>query len=113
MDYLMENWYLIIGGIALLTVAVMSARKWLGLPTEKQVANIKEWLLYAVTEAETALGSGTGQLKLRYVYDMALSKFAWLKYIPFETFSKWVDDALEEMRHMLATNENVKVIVEG
>ncbi|MCM1334369.1 MAG: hypothetical protein NC084_12545 [Bacteroides sp.] len=28
-------------------------------------SNVKEWLLLAVTEAEKALGSGTGQLKLR------------------------------------------------
>ena len=29
--------------------------------------NVKEWLLWAVTQAEQYLGSGTGALKLRYV----------------------------------------------
>ena len=66
----------------------------------------------AVTEAEAELGSGTGQLKLRAVYEMAVKTFPWVeKFIAFETFSTWVDEALEWMNTQLETNENVKAYV--
>ena len=113
MEFLLNNWYLIIALIAVVTVVIIVCVKWLNKPTAEQIANIKEWLLYAVTEAEAALGGGTGQLKLKYVYDMAIERFPWLSIIPFETFSGWVDEALEEMRHLLETNDNIKQIVEG
>ena len=41
----------------------------------KERKNMKNWLLYAVAAAEKALGSGTGELKLRQVYDAFLIKF--------------------------------------
>ena len=40
-----------------------------------QLESLRQWLLFAVTEAEKSLGSGTGKLKLRQVYDMFLTKF--------------------------------------
>ena len=64
-------------------------------------------------EAEKELGGGTGQIKLRQVYDMAIQRFKWLSMIPFSTFGMWVDEALEQMKKMLATNEAVKSLVEG
>lgn len=113
MEFLIDNWYLIIALIAIVAVIIIACVKWLNKPTAEQIANIKEWLLYAVTEAEAALGGGTGQLKLKYVYDMAIERFPWLSIIPFETFSGWVDEALEEMRKMLENNQAVRQIVEG
>ena len=113
MEFLLNNWYLIVALIAIVVVVIIVCVKWLNKPTDEQIANIKEWLLYAVTEAEAALGGGTGQLKLKYVYDMAIERFSWLSIIPFEMFSGWVDEALEEMRHLLETNDNIKQIVEG
>ena len=44
---------------------------------------------------------------------MAIERFPWLSIIPFETFSGWVDEALEEMRKMLENNQAVRQIVEG
>lgn len=74
----------------------------------------KEWMLWAVTKAEKELGSGTGKLKLRYVYDMFVTKFPWLEgVISFEMVSMMVDDALEEMREMLETNKAVQEFVNG
>ena len=68
----------------------------------KYPSKVVEWLIYAVTEAEKELGSGTGQLKLRAVYDKFLAKFPKLSVIvPFGYFSHLVDLALEEMRKML------------
>ena len=65
----------------------------------------KEWLKWAVCVAEEELGTGTGQLKLRMVYDMFVEKFpALASVLPFNIFSKWVDLALEWMREMLDKN---------
>lgn len=84
------------------------------LPKEKRIANIKEWLKYAVVEAEKALGSGTGQLKLRMVYDMAVKQFPWIvNLVPFETFSVWVDEALEWMNKQLEDNKATQEYVEA
>lgn len=109
MEYLINNWPLVVATIAVLVVAIISVLNFFQKPTEDQIKALKEWLLFAVSEAEKALGSGTGQLKLRMVYDMFLEKFPYLvKFIPFDTFSKWVDDALEEMKKLLETNEQIK-----
>ncbi|MFR6482019.1 MAG: hypothetical protein ACLUPD_10785 [Anaerotignum faecicola] len=73
-EMIMENWYYWL-------------RLWLWLHWQRQRRRdfwkcfaeqrekVKEWLLLAVTEAEKELGSGTGQLKLRYVYDLFLRRF--------------------------------------
>ena len=72
---------------------------------ETKIANIKQWLKLAVVEAEKALGSGTGQLKLRYVYDLAVKQFPWIvTLVTFEIFSGWVDEALDWMREQLKQN---------
>lgn len=106
MKFVVENWFLIIGLIALVTVAAYGVYVFIKRPTSEQIKSIKEWLLYAVTEAEKALGSGTGQLKLRYVYNMFIERFSYLaKFITFEMFSGLVDEALEEMKRLLETNK--------
>ena len=72
---------------------------------EQQIANIKQWLIYACIEAEKLLGSKTGKVKLRYVYDLFVSKYKFISYIiPFDTFSSWVDDSLVQMREMIEQN---------
>ena len=75
---------------------------------ETKIANIKQWLKLAVVEAEKALGSGTGQLKLRYVYDLAVKQFPWIvTLVTFEVFSGWVDEALDWMRDQLKQNSAI------
>lgn len=97
--------------LGLIILAVLSGI--LGYQFAKQdkatkIANIKEWLKYAVIEAEKALGGGTGQLKLRYVYDLAVSQFPWLvSIVSFDIFSSWVDEALEWMKQQLETNVKI------
>lgn len=74
--------------------------------------NVKEWLLWAVTQAEQYLGSGTSALKLRYVYDLAVEAFPPIKYlVPFAVFSTWVDEALELMREQIKNNPHIKNFV--
>lgn len=78
----------------------------------KEPKTIKNWLVYACTEAEKILGSGTGKLKLRTVYDMFITQFPVMSIlVSFETFSKWVDIALVEMRDMIENNAAIKEVV--
>lgn len=73
----------------------------------KQLKKVEEWLLYAVVEAERKLGSGTGELKLRYVYNMFVERFPIAKIVSFGAFRHMVDVALKQMENMLSNNENV------
>lgn len=112
--WLAENWYLALTAVVMVVMAVVLVSSFVKLPTKEQIAKIKEWLLYAVTEAEKELGGGTGQLKLRQVYDLFVQRFpAVAAVISFDTFSLWVDEALEQMREMLTKNENVAAYVEN
>ncbi len=114
MNWLIDNWYLLVTAAAVVATVVFAIKRFLGLPTDQQIENFKEWLKWAVTEAEKDLGSGTGQLKLRMVYDMALSKFSWIaKLITFEEFSIWVDEALLWLNKQLESNNAVIEMVKG
>ena len=105
----------IIVALVIVAIALVCGVIWFVKKTkEKQIANIKEWLKYAVVEAERELGSGTGQLKLRMVYDMAVKQFPFIvQLIPFDIFSKWVDEALDWMRGQLAENKAAQSYVES
>lgn len=84
------------------------------LGKDRYIENIKQWLIYACIEAEKLLGSKTGKVKLRYVYDMFINKFKFMAYIiPFELFSAWVDAALLDMKDIINNNQAVKELVEG
>ena len=114
MEFLIENWSIILAAMALGALAVVAVVRFFRLPREKQMENVRQWLLGAVTAAEKELGGGTGKLKLRTVYDAFLTKFPWLApVIPFEQFSGLVDDALVEMRKLLADNKAVQQMVTG
>lgn len=114
LEFLISYWYIILALIVLGVVVGIAVYHFIKLPTSAQLQKVREWLLWAVTEAEKALGGGTGQLKLRYVYDAFVARFGWLaKVISFETFSALVDDALEEMRELLAKNKAAAAYVEG
>lgn len=114
MEFIMENWMLIVAGLAAAVVAVVFAVDFFKANREQQIENVKEWLLYAVTLAEKELGSGTGKLKLRQVYDMFTTRFPWLaKVITFEKFSEMVDEALVTMNDLLVTNEAIHEYVDG
>lgn len=114
MNFIVRNWYIIIALAALLGASAFYVCRYLRLPSEAQLKKVREWLLWAVTGAEKELGSGTGRLKLRQVYDLFVSRFPWLvKSVSFELFSDMVDDALDEMRDMLEGNKTVKALVEG
>lgn len=105
LTFIKEYWFIIIIAIAIISVISIKIYNWIKQPTEEQIKQVQEWLLYAVAKAEEVLGSGTGQLKLRYVYDMFVSKFpAIAVFISFETFTKMVDKALDEFKELLQAN---------
>lgn len=113
-EMIMENWYLLVAAVVVAALAAAAAARFLEMPSAEQREKVKEWLLWAVTEAEKELGSGTGQLKLRYVYDLFLQRFpAIAKRISFATFSYWVDKALIDMREMLNKNKTIYQMVKA
>ncbi|MBR4450928.1 MAG: hypothetical protein IKS39_03745 [Clostridia bacterium] len=76
------------------------------------IDKIRSWLLWAVTQAEREFGSGTGKLKLAFVYDLFIAKFPKLQIIvPFKLFSALVDQALAVMKEMLK-NDKILAFVE-
>ena len=100
---------LILGGGAIISIV-----KFAQLSKAKKLEMISEWLLLAVVQAEKELGSGTGQIKLRYVYDMFLAKFKYVSMlISFNQFSVMVDGALDKMKEMLSDNTKLQEYIGG
>lgn len=111
---MLEYWYVILALAVVAVLGVLFAIRFFNLPTEAQIAKVKEVLLLWVIEAEKELGGGTGQLKLRYVYDLFVTKFPTVaKVVSFETFSMWVDEALEQAEELLQGNEKLVEYVKG
>ena len=105
MEFVVSNWGIML--IALLVIVGLTNL----IMNDKEKA--KKWLLLAVLEAEKEFGSKTGAIKLRYVYELFLSTFPLLsKFISFEQFSTMVDEALEEMKHLINTNDAVSNYVD-
>lgn len=105
------GWLAFIAGVCLVVVTVAIV-KFFRQPSSEQKKKIKEWLLFAVFEAERYLGGGTGQIKLRLVYDWFVTKFPWaVSLVSFETFSGWVDEALDKMAQMLETNADIAALL--
>lgn len=114
MGFIVENWAIIFVAIAAIVATAVVTVRFLQSSTDEQMKKVREWLLYATSLAEKELGGGTGKLKLRYVYDMFVVKFPWLaKVVSFEVFSSLVDEVLDDMNELLATNHAVQVYVTG
>lgn len=114
MKFITENWFVVVAILACAAAGGYTVYAFVKMPSDKQLNKVREWLLYAVTTAEKELGGGTGQIKLRYVYDMFVVRFAWLaKVVSFEMFSMMVDEALEKMKTMLESNKAMQELVTG
>lgn len=113
MEWITNYWPIILAFVAVLVVVIYIIYKFIKQPKEAQLNKIKEWLLYAVTAAQKEFGSGTGQIKLRYVYDKFLTKFpAFATIVSFELFSNLVDEALVKFKEILETNRKIQQYVE-
>ena len=116
MNWLVGNWYLFVVIFAVVGVFGLLFTAFLGQPTKKQKEKIKEWLIWACIEAERGLQSGTGQLKLREVWNLfcAVPAFGWVaRIIAFDTFSGWVTEALATVKRMLVENPRLASYVYG
>ena len=112
--FIVDHWFVFVALVALLVVVGLAIRGFLRQPRKEQLDKLREWLLWAVIQAEQELGGGTGELKLRSVYNLFVQRFPWLaRVITFDTFGVMVDEALERMRKLLENNEKVKALVEG
>ena len=106
---LIEYWPAAVGIVSTIAAAAVAGVKFFKMQKDEQKRKIKEVLLAWVVDAEKTLGGGTGQIKLRYVYDLFISRFPDIaKVVKFETFSLWVDEALERMEEMLKENEALR-----
>ena len=116
MKAVVENWSITVSVVVTVAVAALAIYQFFLLPTDKQKEKVREWLVWACIEAEKALQSGTGQAKLRRVYNafIAVRAFSWLaKIISFDTFSAYVSDALAEAKKMIINSESLAVYVYG
>lgn len=109
---LIIDWMQVFVWTVVLTVVICTVIKFLRMPTDQQIAVIKECLLNWVVQAEAQLGSGTGKVKLSEVYGQFVKAFPILKNaVPFDVFSAWVDESLDQMREMLAQNKDLRAAV--
>ncbi len=114
MDWLIHNWSLLVVLGVVVGIGIHYVKKFSSLPSEAQLLKVKEWLLYAVMVVEKEYSHGTGQLKLRAAYSMFIDKFPSLvTVISFDLFSKFVDEALVEMRKILETNKDIDAYING
>lgn len=114
MEFIINNWYILIAAVIAVCFAVAAVVKFFRQPSAQQITKVKEWLLWAVVSAEREFGGGTGAVKLRSVYDLFVARWPLIaKLIAFETFSGWVDEALDKMRELLEKDLNVAAYVYG
>ena len=75
---------------------------------------VRNWLVWAVGKAEQEFGSGTGQLKLRSVYNQFIARFPKLStFITFKRFAVLVDEALSILSDMLKNGKIANIIGKG
>ena len=99
--------YIIIGIVVLVVIVAII------LVVTGRIKTVKQWLKYAVAEAEQYFGSKTGKLKLQYVYNCFAERFKVISsFITFDVFSKWVDTALETLNEWLNTNQSIAAVIE-
>lgn len=109
-QFFTENWqYFVILILGCIIIGTRIGDFFFNKTQEEQLKSVKEWLLFAVAAAEKEFGGGTGQLKLRYVYNLFLDKFSFIaEFITFEDFSNMVDEVLIIFNKMLSSNSNVQ-----
>lgn len=96
-EFLQQYWLLIIFALAAAVTLIYIIIK--------EPQRIKQWLIWACSQAELALGSGTGMLKLREVYDMFITQYPiFSKIISFSLFQKWTEEALLVFKDWLENN---------
>lgn len=114
MDFLTQNLPLILIALIVFSLAAIYVTDAISKSKEDQIKELEKWLRYLVYEAEQYFGSKTGQLKLAYVYNLAVKQFPWIaKFMTYEQFNeKYVKAALEWLEKQLAENPAMKNLFE-
>lgn len=113
MNFILENWYIIVAAICVVAAIIFAVVRFSKLSGEQKYETIRGWLLQAVILAEQEYGSGTGKMKLSVVYDQFCKTLPWIaKVLSFEVFSEYVDKALEEAKVILRGNEAIAALAE-
>lgn len=114
MAWISNNLGIFFGLVVIAAVVFMGIVSFIELPKVEKIESCKEWLKWAVCEAERIFGSQTGQLKLRYVYNLFVITYPELaKHISFYDIQLWVDEALEWLNGQLNANKAVKDYVDN
>ena len=74
-DTAIDYGWIIFAAAVVLVIVVIGIIKFFRTPRDEQLKKVREWLLLAVITAEQKFGSETGVIKLRFVYDLFVSKF--------------------------------------
>lgn len=117
MTAIMDYWPIIASLAAFVALVIVKVEQYRKLDADAQAEAkktaetnlrkaVSDWLLKAVIDAETELGTGTGKLKIRSVYERAIEIFGPTVYqvITLEQLDAMAQYPLEEMRHLLETN---------
>ena len=112
MSWLANNWSMLVVGGAIIFIIVFYVKRFVSLPSDQQLQKLREWLLWAVIYTEKELGEGTGVAKLRFCYDLFIQRFpSMVAVVSFDLFSKYVDEALVQMKKILETNKDIEAYV--
>lgn len=105
---LIENWVIFVIAIVLVLFTVYAVLRFLKLTPQQQLDKVKTALLYMVTEAERELKSKTGRVKRSMVWEWLVERFPIISlFITEEKYDELLDQALEEFRKMLESNNSL------
>lgn len=115
MDFLKAYLPMILIAVVVFSLAAIYLADTMHKPKEEQIEELKKWLRWLVWQAEEYFGSKTGQLKLAYVYNLAVKQFPWIAYVmTYEEFDeKYVKEALKWLEEQLSKNPNIKALLEN
>lgn len=105
---IVENWLIFVIALILVLFAVYAVLRFLKLTPQQQLGKVKTALLYMVTEAEKELKSKTGRVKRSMVWEWLVERFPIVTlFITEEKYDELLDQALEEFRKMLESNDSL------
>ena len=115
MDFLKAYLPMILIAVIIFSLAAIYLADTMHKPKDEQIEELKKWLRYLVYQAEEYFGSKTGQLKLAYVYNLAVKQFPWIAYVmTYEEFDeKYVKEALKWLEEQLSKNANIRALLEN
>lgn len=115
-EYIMSSFGVIVGLFCVLACVCVAVYEFTKEPDEDQKEKVKQWLVWACVEAEKSLSSGTGQLKLRQVWNNFCSVPAFssiAKVVTFSMFESLVKDSLKKAKEMIVGNKSLAEYVYG